>query len=180
MSIFTNPAVRSVEQAKEYTKAILALLGDRNPIEVLWNTPATVRALVAKATTEELATPEAPGKWSVRVVAQHLADSDLVWGWRLRLVFAQDRPMITGYDQDAWATRLRYDDVAIEEALADFEQLRRSNLRLLARLPEEDRARVGVHAERGDESVAHIIRLTAGHDVLHLRQIERILAAVKR
>lgn len=178
MSIFTNPASRSVEAAKEYTKAILALLGDREPIEVLSKTPAAVRALVAQASAEEVNIPEAPGKWSVRMVVQHLADSDLVSGWRLRLVLAQDRPSITGYDQDAWATRLRYAEVEIDDALADFEQVRRSNLRLLARLPESDRARVGVHAERGEESVAHIVRLTAGHDVLHLRQIERILAAV--
>jgi hypothetical protein len=179
MSVFSNPAVRSVEAAVEYTKAIFALLGDRDPLEVLSTTPAGVKALVASATPQELGTPEAPGKWSVRMVAQHLADSDLVWGWRLRMVYAQDRPTITGYDQDAWATRLQYADIDVQDAIADFEQFRRSNLRLVARMPESERARVGVHAERGDESVAHIIRLTAGHDILHLRQIERILTAVK-
>jgi hypothetical protein len=31
-----------------------------------------------------------------------------------------------------------------------------------------------VHSERGEETVAHLIRLYAGHDLLHLRQIERI------
>ena len=114
------------------------------------------------------------GKWSIRMVAQHLADSELVWGWRLRMIFAQDRPPITGYDQDAWATRLRYNDVPIEHALDDFELLRGSNLRLLSRMPESDRARVGVHSERGEESVAHLMRLYAGHDVLHIAQIDRI------
>jgi hypothetical protein len=178
MSVFTNPASRSVEAAMEYTQAILALLGDRDPIEVLSKTPAALRKLVTGASAEQLGIPEAPGKWSVRIVVQHLADSDLVWGWRLRLVLAQDRPPITGYDQDAWAGRLRYAEADVDDALADFEQFRRSNLRLLARVPEPERDRVGLHAERGEESVAHIIRLTAGHDVLHLRQVERILSAV--
>ena len=63
MSIFTNPASRSVEAAMEYTKAILALLGDREPIEVLSKTPAAVTALVAQASAEEVNIPEAPGKW---------------------------------------------------------------------------------------------------------------------
>ena len=63
--------------------------------------------------------------------------------------------------------------------MADFESLRGANLRLLARVPESDRERVGVHAERGEESVAHMIRMYAGHDLLHLRQVERILAAVR-
>ena len=178
MSVFTNPASRSVEAAMEYTQAILALLGDRDPVEVLSTTPAALRKLVTGASAEQLGIPEAPGKWSVRVVVQHLADSDLVWGWRLRLVLAQDRPTITGYDQDAWADRLRYANVEVGDALADFEQFRRSNLRLLARVPESDRDRVGLHAERGEESVAHMSGSTAGHDVLHLRQVERILGAV--
>ena len=178
MSIFTNSAERSVEEAAEYTRAVLGLLGDRDPFDVLRATPAEVRGLVAGAPPGLLAAPEAPGKWSIRMVAQHLADSELVWGWRLRLVLGQDRPTITGYDQDAWAERLRYDVVPIEDSLADFEQLRSANLRLLTRVPEAERARVGVHSERGEESVAHMIRLYAGHDTLHLRQIERIRRAV--
>jgi len=95
------------------------------------------------------------------------------------MVLAHDRPAITGYDQDAWAARLRYAEAPLEPALADFEAARAANLRLLARVPESDRERIGVHAERGEESVAHMIRMYAGHDVLHIRQIERILAAVR-
>jgi hypothetical protein len=41
-----------------------------------------------------------------------------------------------------------------------------------------DLKRVGVHAERGQESVEHLRRLYAGHDLLHLKQIERTRAAV--
>jgi len=178
MSIFTNSAVRSVEEASEYTRAILDLLGGREPLDVLRGTPAAIRHLVRNAPADVLGTPEAPGKWSVRVVAQHLADADLVWGWRLRMIFAHDRPTITGYDQDAWATRLRYNEVDIADALDDFEHLRASNLRLLSRMPQADHSRVGIHAERGEESVAHLMRMYAGHDLLHIRQVERILDAV--
>ena len=178
MSIFTNPAASSTEDASAYTAAVLGLLGEQEPLQVLRGTPGAVRTLIEDATPDTLETAEMPGKWSVRTVAQHLADSELVWGWRLRLVLAQDRPPITGYDQDAWASRLRYEDVAIEHALVDFETLRASNLRLLGRLPEADRLRTGIHAERGEESIAHMMRLYAGHDLLHLNQIARILAAV--
>jgi hypothetical protein len=174
MSIFTNSASRSVEEASGYTAAVLDLLGARDPFDVLRTTPPALRALIGGTPPDLLTRPEAPGKWSIAMVTQHLADSDLVWGWRVRLILAQDRPVITGYDQDAWATRLRYDEVPIEHALNDFEGLRGSNLRLLERMPEADRLRVGVHAERGEESIAHLIRLYAGHDILHLRQIERI------
>jgi hypothetical protein len=114
----------------------------------------------------------------MRDVVQHLADSELVIGFRQRLVLAQDRPPLTGYDQDLWSSRLRYDEVDVREALDQFRALRRANLRLWERLSPEDLARVGVHSERGEETLGHLRRLFAGHDLLHLRQLERIRAVV--
>jgi len=125
-----------------------------------------------------LSTPETEGKWSMRQVVRHLADSEIVWGWRMRLVLAQDRPAITGYDQDLWSARLRYDKADVEQSLQEFAVLRRSHLGLLSAASEDDLRRVGVHSERGEESVGHMIKLYAGHDLLHLRQLDRIRAAV--
>lgn len=180
MSVFSNPASRSAEQAREYTSAVLNLLGARTPLDVLRGTVVELRQIIASMPRGQLAQPEAPGKWSMRQVLQHLADSELVWGYRLRMVLAHDRPVLTGYDQDRWAERLRYDEADIEQALEDFSVLRESNLRLLARASREDLERVGVHAERGEESVGHMIRLYAGHDILHLEQLARIRQAVRQ
>jgi hypothetical protein len=180
MSVFTNPASGSTEQAKAYTGAVLDLLGDRKPMDVLQETVGALRHFLAGSTERQISEPEATGKWSVRQVVQHLADSELVWGYRLRMVLAEDRPRLTGYDQDLWAERLRYDEANAALAIDDFEVLRRSNLRLLAGAPRDAFKRVGVHAERGDESVEHMIRLYAGHDLLHLAQLDRIRRAVSR
>jgi hypothetical protein len=89
-------------------------------------------------------------------------------------------PTITGYDQDRWADRLHYVEGDPHEALERFTLLRRANLKLLERASAEDLKRVGVHAERGEETLAHIIRLYAGHDLLHIRQIDRIRGAIAR
>jgi hypothetical protein len=178
MSVFTNPASRSSEQAREYTVAVLDLLGSKDPMNVLDGTPEAVRNAVSGLTEHKLSQPEAPDKWSIRHVVRHLADSDLVWGYRVRMVLAQDRPTLTGYDQDRWAERLRYDQASVAMALEEFSILRRSNLRLIADASSGDLERVGVHAERGEESVSHMIRLYAGHDLLHLAQIARIRHAI--
>ena len=179
MSVFTNPASRSVEQARAYTSAVLELVGAVDPFDILRETPAALRARVARLPAHKLAEPEGPGRWSVAHVTQHLSDSELVWGYRLRLVLAQDRPVLTGYDQDAWADRLGYATADVAAAVETFAVLREANLRLLDRASPEDLERVGLHAERGEESVAHMIRLYAGHDLLHVRQLDRIHAAVK-
>ena len=178
MSVFTNPASTSIDQARAYTAAILDLLGSNDPIDVLRATPDALNRAIGGLTEPQLSQPEAAGKWSIRQVVRHLADSDLVWGYRVRMVLAHDRPTITGYAQDLWADRLHYDQASVEISLEEFRVLRRSNLRLITAASPDEHQRVGVHAERGEESVAHMIRLYAGHDLLHLRQIERIREAI--
>ena len=178
MSVFTNSAARSLEEATAYTTAIVGLLGSRDPMEVLPLTPDKVRDAVAGLSEEQLSQREAPGKWSIRHVVRHLADGDLVWGYRMRMVLAQDRPPITGYDQDQWADRLHYGVADVPQALDEFAMLRRGNLRLISAATEADLQRVGVHSERGEESVAHMLKMYAGHDLLHLAQLARIRAVV--
>ena len=177
MSVFTNSSSSSPEEIAGYVQAVLGLVGGREPLEILRTTPGALEA-VAGRFGPAIRTLEAPGKWSANIVLQHLADSELVFGWRIRLVLAHDRPTLTGYDQDRWADRLHYADADPHDAIERFTILRRSNLRLVERATPADLARIAVHTERGEESLAHILRLYAGHDVLHLRQLDRILAAV--
>jgi len=176
MSVFSNRSNSTPEEIAEYVPAILGLVGDADPMDVLGATHAALQRVVAEVPAAKLAAPEADGKWSVVGVLQHMADSELVWGFRLRMVLGQDRPRLTGYDQDQWATRLQYEKTDPAAAVEEFGVLRRANLRLLGRATPADFARVGVHAERGEESVAHMIRLYAGHDLLHLRQIDRLVS----
>jgi hypothetical protein len=65
----------------------------------------------------------------------------------------------------------------MSETLEMITLLRRANLRLLERASPLDLKRVGVHVERGEESI-DLRRLHAGHDILHLRQIARIRGAI--
>jgi uncharacterized damage-inducible protein DinB len=178
MSVFSNPASRSLEEARSYTEAILGLVGSRDPMEILRETPEKLREGIAGLSDAQLGQPEAPGKWSIRQMIQHLADAELVWGYRLRMVLAQDRPPLAGYDQDLWASRLRYDLADVDMALDVSGALRLAHLRLLERATAADLTRTGVHAERGEESVAHMVLMFAGHDLLHLRQLERIRKTV--
>jgi uncharacterized damage-inducible protein DinB len=178
MSVFSNRSVDPPDERGRYADAVLDLLADRDALAVLKDTLAALARAIDGLSAEQLHRAEAPGKWSISQVLQHLADSDLVWGWRLRLILAHDRPTITGYDQDLWADRLHYADADAAEALETFGILRRGNMKLIERATPDDLNRVGVHSERGEESVKHLIRLYAGHDLLHLKQIDRIRRAV--
>jgi hypothetical protein len=173
---FSNPASNAAASAKAYVQALLELLGDQPPLEVLGElTPWLDRRLHGVA-EEALRRPEKPGKWSVVQIIQHLADSDLVFGFRARMVLSEDRPEIQGYDQDRWASALRYAESSITQARAQLDALRGANLILLRRLGPMEMERVGMHSERGAESLGHLTKLMAGHDLVHRRQIERVLA----
>ena len=94
------------------------------------------------------------------------------------MILAHDRPALQGYDQDRWAEELRYADSDVQGALEQFSVLRAANIRLLERTSPDERRRVGIHAERGEESVEHLLRMYAGHDLVHLKQLARIAGAV--
>jgi uncharacterized damage-inducible protein DinB len=179
MSVFSNRSIDPPQDRARYAGAILDLLGDKNPLTVLRRTPTVMTQAITGLTGDQLRMPEAPGKWAIVQVLQHLADSDLVWGWRLRLILAQDRPQITGYDQDLWAERLNYADADPDDAMSLFVILRRANLKLIDRATPADLKRVGLHSERGEESIEYLLRLYAGHDLLHLGQIDRIRASFR-
>jgi hypothetical protein len=179
MSELSNPASTAAEQVRAYVNSLFKALGSREPLEVLAETPEVLRQAVAGLDPVQEGTPERPGKWSVRQVVQHLADSELVGGFRYRMVLAHEAPELPGYDQDLWAERLRYQDADLATALSDFAMLRNLNLRLLRRATPEDLRRVMRHAERGDEPLGErMIPQYAGHDLVHLAQIRRIRQAI--
>ncbi|MEW5914995.1 MAG: DinB family protein [Gemmatimonadota bacterium] len=174
----TQVATRAPETGEEYVARFLAALGSRDPFEVLGSTVMELRRATEGLSQTQLSAPEGPGQWSIRQVIQHLSDSELVGAFRIRMVLAHDRPPLAGYDQDRWTEHLHYERVDVADALGDFERLRNANLRLLQQTRPEDRARVGLHSERGEESITQMILNYAGHDLVHLRQIARIRRAI--
>jgi hypothetical protein len=172
---FANPAGTASAAAAEYVRALLDLLGSQDPLAVLGELLPWLERRTAGLDEAELRRAERPGKWSVIEVIQHLADAELVISFRVRMVLIEEQPELQAYDQDRWATELRYVEVPLELALAQLRGLRAANLRLWRTLTPEQRQRTGLHSERGPESVDLIIRMMAGHDLVHRRQIDRIL-----
>jgi DinB superfamily len=175
---FANPAAQAQANAAEYVEQILGVLGGRDPLLVMEEQFGEVKAAVAGVDEAALRRPEAPGKWSMVEVVQHLADTELVYGYRVRMTLSLPTPPIQGYDQDLWARELKYRDAKIDEALEQLGILRRINLRLLRSLDDRELDRFGIHSERGPESVRQIVRLIGGHDLVHRRQLKRIRQVV--
>jgi hypothetical protein len=176
---FSNPAgAAAAATASAYTRALLDVLGNQDPVDVLSELMPWIGERTRTVDGRILRVPESPGKWSVIEVLQHLADSDLVFGFRLRMILTEEKPPIQAYDQDAWARTFKYRDVPLEVVLGQLGSLRAANVHVLRQVSPKQLERVGLHSERGPESAGFLLRLMAGHDLVHRRQMDRILATV--
>jgi hypothetical protein len=149
-------------------------LGDRDASKVIAETPSVLRDLAARIGPGRIDTPPLPGKWSARQILCHLADSEIVFAFRLRQALADDHHVIQPFDQDRWARQ--YDTADAESALATFGALRAWNLTLLKTLPADAGARRVTHPERGEMTFSTIVETMGGHDMNHRAQLEAIAA----
>ena len=178
MSVFTNSKSGAKLHAFRYTEAVLELLGEQDPLEVMAGHVPALKKAIKGLTPEQLRTRESPRKWSILEVLGHLSDTEIVYRYRLRMIVAEPGCRIVGYDQDAWAKRLRYQEQDPGEVMKEIEAVRNSTLRWLRMLSDGELDRAGEHDERGEESARHIMKMVAGHDLVHRRQIERIRGIV--
>jgi hypothetical protein len=169
-----------VAEPKAYQDHLLSLLGEDDPAEVQAGAVDRWRSLVADASANGHTRPR-PSEWSVIECLAHAVDAEVVSAARYRWILAHHEPPLIGYDQDLWVDKLHAPrDEDPEELLWLFDPLRAANIALWARSSEEDRARVGIHAERGRESFDLLFRMIAGHDRFHEAQAQRALDAVTR
>jgi hypothetical protein len=163
------------ETPRQYTQRVLGYLEGKKPLDIMAAAPRQVASLIKGVTKKKLGARPQPDKWSVTEILAHLADVELVQGYRIRQILGSSGAPIQGFDQDVWA---RYSDYATHDpalSLQAYTVLRERTLRLLKSLPREMWDYYGMHSERGKETVTRVTEMMAGHDINHMRQIRRIL-----
>jgi hypothetical protein len=165
------------ETAQQYIQRITAHVEGKQPLAVLAATAKKLERLIKGVPSGKLRKRPAADKWSIGEIVAHLADAEIVIGFRLRMVLGAPGTPITAYDQDSWVTSGHYEKRDPRKSLELFRVVREANLALLKSLTAEQWKHYGMHSERGQETVEHIVRMTAGHDLNHLQQIERTFPA---
>jgi hypothetical protein len=140
---------------------------------------ATIAEALLKITPEELDGRPGAGRWTVREIVHHLADSEMTAAIRLRRLLAEERPEIKGYDQDEFARRLHYDRPH-ETSLELFKYARASTAELLERMQPADWLREGTHSEVGRYTVDTWLGIYAVHAHRHALQIRAARDAARK
>jgi uncharacterized damage-inducible protein DinB len=137
--------------------------------------PQKIAAAVTGLPEKVLNFKPTPEKWSIREILAHLADVELVYGFRMRQMLSENSSTITPMNQDAWAQKMGYNETSAPESVAQFGLLRRSNLRLLRRIKMSDLKRGAFHPEIQRElTLEDLLGRIAKHGGSHLEQIEKL------
>jgi uncharacterized damage-inducible protein DinB len=168
------------ETAQEYTKRIRGYVNGKDPLKIQKSTAKKLQKLIKPLRKKQMKRRPGPGKWSIAEVLAHLADAEVVGSWRMRLILGNSGQPIQAYDQEVWADTFKYADRDPKESLKVFRVLRENNLSLLNRVSPKLWDNHGMHAERGKETISRIVEMFAGHDLNHLRQVEKIAKSTRR
>jgi DinB superfamily len=163
------------ETPQQYTQRILSNIEGKQSLAIQSTTAKKLERLIKGVPTSKLRKRPAPDKWSVGNILAHLADAEIVGGFRMRLILGAPGTPVAAFDQDAWVTTGHYAKRDPRKSVEQFRAIREANLALLKSLTPDQWKHYGIHAERGQETIEHIVRMFAGHDLNHLQQIERIL-----
>jgi hypothetical protein len=167
------------ETVQEYIERILGNVEGQQPLKVQATTAKKLERLIKGVPMSKLRKRPGPEKWSVSEILAHLADAEIVGSFRMRMILGAPGTPIAAFDQDSWVTSGHYEKRNVRKSLEQFRALRETNLALLKTLTPEQWKHHGVHSERGVETIEHIVRMFAGHDINHTKQVERILAPRK-
>lgn len=167
------------ETPQQYTQRMLANAHGQDPIKLQSATTKKLDRLVKGVSASKLRKRPLPDKWSVAEILAHLADVEIVVGWRMRSILGSPGIPIQAFDQGAWVNAGHYAKRDPRKVLAQHRVAREANLDLLKSLTPDQWKHFGMHSERGQESIEHIARMIAGHDLNHIQQIERILKPTK-
>jgi hypothetical protein len=168
------------ETAQQYIRRITAHVEGKQPLAVQAATAKKLERLVKGVPKSKLRKRPAADKWSVSEIAAHLADAEIAIGFRLRLILGAPGTPVAAYDQDSWVKSLHYEKRDPRKSVEQFKAVREANLGLLNSLAPEQWKHHGMHSERGKETIERLVQMTAGHDLNHLQQIERIVSGKRK
>ncbi len=177
MTLSTSLGTATAKGA-DYVKRMLDIVGERDPLVLLSQFGESLRTAVSGMAANRVNVPEGPKMWSVLDVLRHCADTEIVSSYRARMILAHDTPVIEGLDQDLWLSHIQYGDATVDDYVELISVLRRMNMKVYSNLDSKALHRFGIHSERGPESMGRMLKMMAGHDEVHIKQIARIRKAV--
>jgi uncharacterized damage-inducible protein DinB len=158
-----------------YFEGYVSLVPTGNVLHTLGRQIDDTLAALRGVTEERAGTSYAPGKWTVKQLAGHVADSERVFAYRVLCIARGDTAPLPGMDQNVYVEHANFDARALASLADELKHVRASTLDLLTHLDEPAWLRRGT-ANESRMSVRALAHIIAGHEAHHLNVLrERYL-----
>jgi len=148
----------------------------RNLINRLRVLPLDLEETVSGLSDEQLDTPYGDGKWTIRELVHHLAESHMNGFARFKWLLTEDNTTLKVYDQEDWVD-LPDSRMPLESSLAILRGLHQRWAYLLELVDESLWTKTAHHPEDGEYTLEQLLEAYAGHGEKHLGHIEGLFEA---
>ena len=156
--------------------AYVAHVPDGDIVQTLRAQIGDTVALVHSLSEDRGAHRYAPGKWSIRQVLGHMADTERIMAYRALRVARGDTTPRAGFDEDEFVAHASFDARALHELAEDLVIVRTATVALFAPMSDTELTRSGT-ANGARVTARALAWIIAGHERHHLAILrERYLA----
>jgi len=161
----------SADEFNPFYAGYIAQVPDGDVVEALIGGAEIASALLGDLDEAAASHAYAPGKWTLKEVLLHCADTERIFGYRALRIARGDATPLPGFDENAYVPLSGAANRSIEDILDEFESVRESTVTLFSGLPADAWTRRGT-ASNAAVSVRAIAWITAGHALHHMAVIQ--------
>lgn len=143
---------------------------ERSVLDQLRGNAAELLALLKPLSDEQLVTPYAEGKWTIKDLLQHMMDTERVFVYRAMRFARNDRSPLPYFDENEFAREAGANRVKAARLLREYRHLRQSTIDFFSNLSAAQLKRTGI-ASSYTMSVRACAWIICGHERHHLQVI---------
>ena len=154
-----------------YFEKYIALVPDGDIVEIVASQIEDTARLLSGVGEAKALYRYAPGKWSLKEVVGHLADTERVLSYRALRFSRNDQTPLAGFDENVFVAHASFDARPLADLVEEFRRVRQATVALFCRMTPEMAARRGV-ANQNEVTVRALAYIIAGHERHHVAIIK--------
>lgn len=156
---------------EKYTQRYLDLIPGDNWLEEMEKAGTITLEIYSRLTDEQSNFSYADGKWSLKVLLQHMIDAEKIFNYRALRFSRNDKTELPGWDEVLYGENNNVSMIRLNDLMDEFETVRKMSILFFKNLDEEILHRTGI-ANGQEISVENIGKLIVGHNIHHLNIIK--------
>ena len=155
------------DEYSAYAARYVDLVGNDPILEILERQKEESYNLFTSLSAEKALYTYAEGKWTIKQIVGHMADTERVFAYRA-LVFSRESVTLPGFDQDVYMEQATFNSRPLEDLANELKTVRESSLYLFRSLTEAQSTQKGI-ASGSPFSVRAFAYMIAGHEMHHMK-----------